>query len=925
LSLTGTGNGNYSLTMQSPSSATITAKALTESGLSVASSMLYDGTTSEAVFGTATLLSAETAGSGTTSDGKPYSVDSVSLTGTATGTYNSKDVATASTVTYGGLSLTGTGNGNYSLTMQSPSSATITAAPLTVTASNASKTYGQTPTLTAFTSSGLQNSETIGSVTETSAGTSATASVAGGPYTITPSAATGGTFTAGNYSITYNTGALTVNPASLTVTASNATKTYGQTPTLTAFTSSGLQNSETIGNVTESSSGTSATASVGSYSITPSAATGGTFTAGNYNITYATGSLTVNPEPLTLSGITASNKTYDGTTSATLNTAGVTYSGLVNGETVTLSGTGVGTFSDKNAANGKTVTVSGYTITNGTGLASNYTLAQPSGLTANITPAVLTASMTASNKTYDATVAATPTFTITGGLVGTETVSVSGTASFSDKNAGNGKTVTANTVTLANGANGGLASNYSLAAGETAAANITPASLSVTGVSASNKTYDATTTATLVGTAAVAALGSDAVTVGGTGSGVFADKNVGTGKAVTVTGYTLSGTDAGNYSIVQPTGLTANITPKALTVTNESATSKIYDGTTTATLSGGSLVGVISGDTVNWAEAGNFASKNVGNAIAVTASDTISGASAGNYTITQPSGLSANITPAPLTVSGLSGTNRTYNGSAADSLSGTATLNGLVNGETLILGNTTNGTLASANAGSEAVSTNLTISNGTGLASNYTLTQPALVNVTISPVTLTYTATPYSTVAGQPITGLSGTVTGFVGNENPANATTGNLAWSTTATSSSQPGQYDIEGSGLSAANYVFVEAQGNATALTLQPGSLPGNVQSITTQNDSNFTHLASQPLVLNPSTTITPTPTPAQPAASTGESSSNSGSGGNSPAVANTTIFSVGSSGSLTLINGGVNLGENVANQGRTTVNLNSGGTTF
>ena len=56
-----------------------------------------------------------------------------------------------------------------------------------------------------------QNGETVGSVTETSPGTAATASVAGSPYAITPaSAATGGTFTPSNYTITYVNGALTV-------------------------------------------------------------------------------------------------------------------------------------------------------------------------------------------------------------------------------------------------------------------------------------------------------------------------------------------------------------------------------------------------------------------------------------------------------------------------------------------------------------------------------------------------------------------------------------------------------------------------------------------------------------------------------------------------------------------------------------------
>ena len=57
---------------------------------------------------------------------------------------------------------------------------------------------------------------------------------------------------------------------------------------------------------------------------------------------------------------------------------------------------------------------------------------------------------------------------------------------------------------------------------------------------------------TLSGTATVAALGSDNVIVMGTGSGAFSDKNVGTGKAVTVSGYTLGGADAGNYTLVEP-------------------------------------------------------------------------------------------------------------------------------------------------------------------------------------------------------------------------------------------------------------------------------------------------------------------------------------------------------------------------------------
>lgn len=180
---------------------------------------------------------------------------------------------------------------------------------------------------------------------------------------------------------------------------------------------------------------------------------------------------------------------------------------------------------------------------------------------------------------------------------------------------------------------------------------VNPASLAVTGVSAANKVYDAGNGATLSGTAGVTALSGDTVILGGTGSGTFADKNVGNGKAVTVTGYTLSGADAGNYTVVQPTGLTANITPASLAVTGVGAADKMYDGTTAATLNGTATVTALGGDvvTVGGAGSGAFANANVGNGKAVTVTGyTLGGADAGNYTVVQPLGLTAAITPAPV-------------------------------------------------------------------------------------------------------------------------------------------------------------------------------------------------------------------------------------------------------------------------------------
>lgn len=112
----------------------------------------------------------------------------------------------------------------------------------------------------------------------------------------------------------------------------------------------------------------------------------------------------------------------------------------------------------------------------------------------------------------------------------------------------------------------------------------------------------------------------------------------------------------GNYT--GTASKTFRITPKALTVSGVAASNKIYDGTTTATITA-TLQGVTDGDSVQLtAPAANFDTKDAGTGKAVTiaagGSFTISGADAANYTLTQPtaSGLTADITPATLTAPG---------------------------------------------------------------------------------------------------------------------------------------------------------------------------------------------------------------------------------------------------------------------------------
>ena len=74
-----------------PNNYVITPKALTVTGITAASTV-YNGTTVATLGGTAAFQAAEAAGTGTTSDGKPYSVDSVSAGGTAAGTLAARNV-----------------------------------------------------------------------------------------------------------------------------------------------------------------------------------------------------------------------------------------------------------------------------------------------------------------------------------------------------------------------------------------------------------------------------------------------------------------------------------------------------------------------------------------------------------------------------------------------------------------------------------------------------------------------------------------------------------------------------------------------------------------------------------------------------------------------------------------------------------------
>jgi hypothetical protein len=203
---------------------------------------------------------------------------------------------------------TGGSFANYSVTPHT-GILTIGVRPLSITGATIGKTYGQTVTFTGTEFSvppgALVNGDQVQSVTLSSTGAPATAPANPAGYPINVSNAVGTGLT--NYLIAFNPGHLSVDQATLTITANSRGKTYGQTVTFagTEFKTDGLVNSDSVSQVTLTSAGAAASASVlgSAYDITPSSATGTGLS--NYKINYQKGSLTVSPAPLTITASSA--------------------------------------------------------------------------------------------------------------------------------------------------------------------------------------------------------------------------------------------------------------------------------------------------------------------------------------------------------------------------------------------------------------------------------------------------------------------------------------------------------------------------------------------------------------------------------------------------------------------------------------------
>jgi hypothetical protein len=332
------------------------------------------------------------------------------------------------------------------------------------------------------------------------------------------------------------------------------------------------------------------------------------------------------------------------------------------------------------------------------------------------TPASITAKTVSleASRVYNGTTDLTGSVTVTTG-VGSETLTYTG-ASANDKNVVTAnKYITSITLGDATDGSGGLATNYQLPtySHPNAPVTITPKTLTISGLSSADKVYDATVSAALSGSASLqtsitGGTGTDSdgkphtgdtVSLFGTALANFDDKDVADATTVSFSGLSLTGSEAGNYSLTTHADSSHSITPKALTISGLSSADKVYDATVSAALSGSaslqtSITGgtgtdsdgkPYTGDTVSLfgTALANFDDKDVADANTVSFSGlSLSGSEAENYSLTTHADSSHSITPKALTISGLSSADKLYDATASAALSGSASLQTSITGGT---------------------------------------------------------------------------------------------------------------------------------------------------------------------------------------------------------------------------------------------------
>jgi hypothetical protein len=732
----------------------ITGGALSAANLTVTGATLLSNYTLPATDNGTGNITAATLTYTATPTSVQYGLAPPLLTGSVTGFVNNETLATA-TLGVPVFSTTATGasnvghyaieamgltadNGNYQFAEAAANTTalTITKAPLLVTGVlTTSRAYnGSTvDALSGAVISGVTYNNDVLTLTNDTAGSLANNGNAGTDAVTTTMGLSGAA--SGNYSLTQESGLSAIISALALSATSSVTRSYNGTMTADLSGSNTVLSGFVTGQgatVKAGVTGTFTNANVGGGI----AITGAALSAANLTVTGATvladytlptndnGSGTITPAIVNLTG----SRVYDGLLDANAGIFGSagTVSG-VNGENLTLSGSAA--LTAKNVVTGGVLaSTSGLNLLNGTGLASNYQLAGGTD-TVTVTKLGITVTATGVNKVYDGTVAATVTLA-SGGVLGGDSLSFTDTsASFASKNAANGVGVSVAGIS----ASGSGVGNYTVNNTAATSANITPLGITVTAAGV-NKVYDGTLAATVT-LASGGVLSGDSLSFTDT-SASFAGKNVANGVGVSVAGISASGTGAGNYTLNNSAATTANITPRAITVT-AGGVSKVYDDTLAATVTLASG-GVLSGDSLSFTDtSASFAGKNVANGVVVSvAGISASGTGAGNYTLNNTAATSANITPLGITVTA-AGVDKVYDGTVAATV--TLASGGVLGGDSLSFTDTS-ASFASKNAANGVgVSVAGISASGTGVG-NYMVNTTAATSANITPLGITVTA-----------------------------------------------------------------------------------------------------------------------------------------------------------------------------------------
>jgi len=361
--------------------------------------------------------------------------------------------------------------------------------------------------------------------------------------------------------------------------------------------------------------------------------------------------------------------------------------------------------------------------------------------------ATLTLSAVSDSKTYDGDTTSAGEVKH-GTLHGTD--SLTGLSqSFASKNAGDNHTLTVDSGYTLDDGNGG--NNYTVT---TTSANgtIERRELTINGTSAANKTYDGTTNADIT----LGALGNlvDGENLNVSASGTFDNANAGNRTATAH--YTLADGDDGlasNYVLADTTGHEATIDRRVLTISGTSAGNKIYDGTTTANITVGSLGNLVDGEALYVTASGEFDEASAGERSATARYSLANGEGglASNYKLADSTGLSAEITRRRIGAT-VTAVDRVYDGSRQailnGALDGRVGDSGLIEGDDLNL--VANGQFIDKNAGENKV-VNYSDAALTGDdAGNYTFTgeTTGTLMATITPRAVTVTADDQRKIAG---------------------------------------------------------------------------------------------------------------------------------------------------------------------------------